>query len=127
MRRSILAGLLATVAFGAGVGGQQKAGMVLSTPAFADGADIPQRYSQHDPGHPISPKLEWTNVPAATASFVLIFHDPDVAIDKRVEDSLHWIVFNIPGMARGLPESVPREPKLADGTIQPMNPRGHYG
>ena len=108
-------------------GAQHPPGMILTTTAFADGAEIPQRYSQHDPGHPISPKLEWTNVPRDTASFVLIFHDPDVSVDKRVEDSLHWIVFNIPGTARGLREGVPREPKLPDGTIQPMNPRGHYG
>ena len=106
----------------------QQPGMILTTPAFTDGGEIPRKYSQHDPGHPLSPQLEWTNVPADTASFVLIFHDPDAAIQRRVEDSLHWIIFNIPGTARGLPEGVPREPKLADGSIQPMNPLGkHYG
>jgi Raf kinase inhibitor-like YbhB/YbcL family protein len=102
--------------------------MILTTTAFADGGEIPQRYTQHDPNHPISPKLEWSNVPAGTASFVLIFRDPDAAIGRRLEDSLHWIVFNIPGTSRGLPEGVPRDPKLPDGTMQPRNPRGgHYG
>ncbi len=105
----------------------QKPGMTLTSPAFADGTEFPQRFTQHDPAHPLSPKLDWTNVPEGTVSFVLILHDLEVAQNKTLEDSLHWIVFNIPGRARGLPEGVPREATLADGTVQPMNPRGHYG
>src|SRR5690349_21327421 len=81
-------------------------GLTITTSAFADGSEIPAKYTQSDP-NPISPKLDWTNVPANTASFVLIFHDPDVAIQKKVEDVLHWMVFNIPGTALGLPEDVP--------------------
>jgi Raf kinase inhibitor-like YbhB/YbcL family protein len=106
---------------------QQPPGLTLTTPAFADGSEIPQRYTQHDPNHPISPKLQWTNVPDGTASFVLILHDPEVATDKTTVDSLHWIVFNIPGTVREMAEGIPRTAQLPDGTIQPKNPRGHYG
>ena len=38
-------------------------GLTLTTPAFADGAEIPARFTQSDP-KPISPRLQWTNVPA---------------------------------------------------------------
>lgn len=119
--------LTLTVALSAGADAQQKPGMTLTSPAFADGADFPQRFTQHDPGHPISPTLEWTTVPDGTVSFVLILHDMEVSMEKRLEDSLHWIVFNIPGTARGLAEGIPRTATLPDGTVQPMNPRGHYG
>ena len=67
-----------------------------------------------------------------------IIHDPDVAIQKKTEDVLHWMAFNIPGSARRTPEGVPADAKLPDGTIQGKNreawsvtgglerpPRGH--
>src|SRR5258708_7032106 len=67
-------------------------GLTLTTPAFADGGEIPAKFTQSDP-NPISPKLDWINVPANTVSFVLIMHDPDVAIQKKIEDVLHWMAF----------------------------------
>ncbi len=53
-----------------------------------------------------------------TASFVLIMHDPDNALNKTPDDVLHWMVFNIPGTARGLAGGQPTDAKLPDGTIQ---------
>jgi Raf kinase inhibitor-like YbhB/YbcL family protein len=81
-----------------------------------DGGIIPNKDTSADP-NPVSPKLEWSNVPANTVSFALIMHDPDVAIQRRADDVLHWLVFNIPGTARGLPEGVPANATLPDGTI----------
>src|SRR5215467_2078569 len=92
-------------------------GLTLTTTAFADGAEIPAKYTQSDP-KPVSPHLQWTNVPANTIAFALIMHDPDVAVQRKTDDVLHWLVFNIPGSARELAEGIPPEPKLADGTIQ---------
>jgi Raf kinase inhibitor-like YbhB/YbcL family protein len=111
--------------------GQQAAapavpGLTLTTTAFADGDVIPPKFTQSDP-NPVSPKLEWSNVPPNTASFVLIFHDPDVARQKTTEDVLHWMAFNIPGTARELPEGVPANAQLPDGTIQAKNLRGAIG
>src|SRR5208283_3111828 len=77
--------------------------------------------------NPVSPKLEWTNVPAGVASFVLIMHDPDTAPAKKVEDILHWMAFNIPGSATGLPEGVPATANLPDGTVQAKSFRGAAG
>src|SRR4051812_32827294 len=90
-------------------------GLTLTTAAFADGAEIPAKYTQSDP-KPVSPKLQWTHVPANTASFALIMHDPDVAVQRKSDDVLHWLVFNIPGTATELPEGVAAEAKLSDGT-----------
>ncbi len=42
--------------------------------AFADGAEVPPRFTQSSQT-PMSPKLEWTNVPPNTVTFALIMHD----------------------------------------------------
>jgi Raf kinase inhibitor-like YbhB/YbcL family protein len=90
--------------------------MALTTTAFPDGAVIPPKYTQA--GEQISPALTWTNAPPETATFVLHMRDPDVARNRTTEDQVHWLVWNIPGTARGLPEGVPKGPELADGSRQ---------
>lgn len=101
-------------------------GLTLTTTAFADGSEIPKKFTQADP-NPVSPKLQWSNVPPDTASFVLIMHDPDVAPQKKTEDILHWMAFNIPGNARELSEGLPSDAQLPDGTVQAKNRRGNPG
>ena len=45
---------------------------------------------------PVSPKLDWTHAPPGTeVSFALILHDPDAALQKKTDDVLHWMIFNI--------------------------------
>lgn len=105
---------------------QTAPGLTLTTTAFPDGGEIPAKFTQVVP-NAISPALEWTHVPAATVTFVLSMRDPDVALQRKLEDPLHWMVFNIPGSARGLPEAVPLTAQLADGTIQIKNRRGNVG
>ena len=62
-----------------------------------------------------------------TMSFVLLMHDPDVA-QLFPDDVLHWLAWNIPGMATGLPENVPQGAKLPDGTQQvSLRGQGYMG
>jgi hypothetical protein len=102
---------------GGGKGAPKGPGMALSSPDFQDGGIIPDKFTQAVP-MPVSPRLEWTNVPDGTQSFVLIMHDPDNALNKGTDDVLHWIMFNIPGTARSLAGGLPSDAKLPDGTIQ---------
>lgn len=102
-------------------------GMGLSSPDFEDGGIIPEKFTQQATPSGPSPKLVFSNVPAATVSFVLIFHDPDNAMQKGPDDTTHWFAFNIPGTARGLDGGVPAEATLPDGTIQGKNARGNVG
>jgi len=104
-----------------GAGGRGQRGpagpaMTLTTPAWADGTPIPVKYTQA--GEQVSPELKWTNTPAGTQSFVLHMHDPDVAINRGTEDQVHWLVWNIPGTATGLPEGLPQGGQLKDGSQQ---------
>jgi len=101
-------------------------GLTLTTPAFDDGSIIPPKFTQSVDTW-VSPQLKWTNVPPNTVSFVLIAHNPDVALEKKTGDVLHWMAFNIPGTATGLPEGVPTNATLPDGTIQAKNRRGLVG
>jgi Raf kinase inhibitor-like YbhB/YbcL family protein len=107
-------------------GGQRGApaapAMTLTVSGFADGAQIPVKFSQAAPGvapgEGTSPAMTWTNTPAGTQSFVLHMHDLDVARNKTTDDQAHWVVWNIPATATGLPEGVPKGPKLANGAYQ---------
>src|SRR5215467_10772510 len=82
-------------------------GMALSSPDFQDGGVIPDKFTQVNPTAP-SPKLEWTNVPMGTQTFVLIMHDPDAALNKMPEDVLHWMAFNIPARPAASMAAKPR-------------------
>lgn len=97
-------------------GGRGVQVMTLTTSAWADGAVIPARHAQQ--GGDVSPPLSWSNVPETAASFVLVVHDLDAATGTGTDDTLHWLVWNIPGSARALPEGVPQGATLADGSRQ---------
>ncbi len=100
--------------------GPPRPGLALTSPDFEDGGVIPDKYTQKD-ANPVSPKLEWTNVPPGTMSFVLLMHDPDVAMGKKTDDVTHWMAFNIPGDATSLGGGEPADPKLTNGMIQIVN------
>ena len=97
-------------------GGPAPRPMTLSTTAFPDGGQIPVKYTQA--GEQVSPALTWTNTPIGTMTFVLHMHDIDVARNKTTDDQAHWVVWNIPGTATGLPEGLPKGETLPDGSRQ---------
>ena len=90
--------------------------MVLTIPGWPDGDPIPVKFTQA--GEQVSPEMKWTNVPKGTVSFLVHMHDPDVARNKTTEDQAHWVVWNIPGTATGLPENVAKGADLPDGSHQ---------
>ncbi|MBI3941329.1 MAG: YbhB/YbcL family Raf kinase inhibitor-like protein [Acidobacteria bacterium] len=96
--------------------------MTMTIPAFPDGGQIPVKFSQAAegaaPGEGTSPAISWANPPAGTQSFVLNMRDMDVARNRTTDDQAHWVVWNIPATATGLPEAVPRGSQLSDGSYQ---------
>ena len=87
----------------------------LSSPDFANGADIPRQFTCS--GEDRSPALEWKGAPAETKSFALIVDDPDAPAGTWV----HWVIFNIPGAAHSLHGGIEKKDQLADGTRQGQN------
>jgi Raf kinase inhibitor-like YbhB/YbcL family protein len=90
--------------------------MTLMSPSWPDGGQIPAKHTQA--GAEVSPALTWRPVPEGTASFALIVHDLDAPIGNGSDDILHWMLWNIPSSATGLPEGVSRGAQLPDGTRQ---------
>ncbi len=110
---------------GALVHAEEKMSLTLISPAFTNGAPIPRQYTCE--GKDISPPLQWNGVPEQTRSLVLIVDDPDAPdpqAPKRVW--VHWVLFNIPAGATGLPESV-RAHELPAGTEEGKNDWGKPG
>jgi Raf kinase inhibitor-like YbhB/YbcL family protein len=87
----------------------------VKTTAFPAGGPIPKKYTCD--GEDLSPALAWTNAPAGTQSFALIADDPDAPVGIFT----HWILWNIPPDASGLPEGVPQQETVADGARQGKN------
>jgi Raf kinase inhibitor-like YbhB/YbcL family protein len=87
----------------------------ISTSAFSEGGIIPKKHTCDGPD--LSPPLSWTEAAAATKSFALIADDPDAPVGTWV----HWVLFNLPGASRQLPEGVKKEERLPDGTLQGRN------
>ena len=95
----------------------------LTSEAFGPQEAIPERFTCD--GEEISPPLSWSAPPDATRSFVLIVDDPDAPMGTWV----HWVLFNVPADARALPENVPAEDQLPDGSLHGNNSwrRSDYG
>lgn len=93
----------------------------MTSPAFAEGAFIPVRYTCD--GENISPPLTWTPPPPETASLALITDDPDAPSGVWV----HWVLYNLPGDATGLPEAVATTQTLANGAVQGNNSSNNLG
>jgi Raf kinase inhibitor-like YbhB/YbcL family protein len=90
--------------------------LTMTSSAFADGTDIPAKYTQLE--KQTSPALNWTNVPAGTVAFVLHMHDMEGTRNRTSDDQLHWLVWNIPGNVTSLPEGVPMGAQLQNGAYQ---------
>jgi len=93
----------------------------LTSDAFTNGQAIPAKYSCK--GEDISPALAWGEPPAGTQSFALIMDDPDAPVGTWV----HWVLFNIPATARGLPEALPSDATLPDGSMSGNSSFGSPG
>jgi len=79
--------------------------LVLTSAAFAAFGSIPALHTCE--GRDLSPALSWTGVPAAARSLVLIVDDPDAPDPKAPKLTwVHWVLYNIPPSATGLPEGV---------------------
>ncbi len=87
----------------------------VSSTQWKRGETIPKKYTGD--GADVSPPLVFEGVPTGTKSFALICDDPDAPVGTWV----HWIIYDIPRTAKGLPEGVATPATLPDGTHQGRN------
>lgn len=95
--------------------GDQAMAFELTSTVFTQGESIPVKYTCD--GEDVSPPLEWGDPPQGTGSFALINDDPDAPVGTWD----HWILYNLPGEARSLPEAVPSDAELPNGSRHGQN------
>jgi Raf kinase inhibitor-like YbhB/YbcL family protein len=87
-------------------------GLSLSSSAFDDGEQIPDRYGYT--AENVNPPLRVAGVPDGAASLALVMDDPD-AVEPAGKVWDHWVVWNIPVTRTEIPENwTPDE--AAEGT-----------
>ena len=89
--------------------------LTIESPAFPEGGSIPRLYTCD--GRDVSPPLSWTGIPAGVKSLALVCDDPDAPAGVWV----HWVIFNLPPSATGLPEAVPPRKEVDGGGVQGTN------
>ncbi|HEU4631517.1 MAG TPA: YbhB/YbcL family Raf kinase inhibitor-like protein [Gemmatimonadaceae bacterium] len=93
--------------------------LTLTSPSFVDGGRIPARFTCE--GVDTSPALAWSGAPQGTRSFALIVDDPDAPDPAKPQRTyVHWVLYNIPAEATGLPEGATPE-QLPAGTRHGRN------
>ena len=93
----------------------------LTSTASESGGDIPTKLTCD--GLDTSPSLAWTEPPPGTETFALIVDDPDAPAGTWV----HWVLYNLPAIARGLAEGISKDSQLPDGARQGRNDFGELG
>lgn len=96
-----------------GRGGFRLVPLLMQTTAFEDGGIIPQKYAGRGG---VQPGFTFSNAPSGTVTYAIILHDIDVAFGGGTDDVLHWVAWNIPASANGIPEG-----KLPDGSVTGKN------
>ena len=123
IRNGIYAAVLAAFA-AASASAQAPAVITVTSPTLKANEVVPIDHTAD--GKNLSPALSWSGAPAGTKQFALIYDDPDVAFGNPPQSFVHWVVYNIPGTAKGLPGELPMDAVLtapADiaGTIQGLS------
>ena len=99
----------------------------VSSTKFNETRRIPRTYTcERDD---ISPPFDWSGIPAGTVSIAVLV-DSDQLVREEVPDLfwVHWVLWNIPPDATGLPENVPKTaavpsigPNAGQGTNDEQN------
>lgn len=99
--------------------------MTITSPSFLHDGVIPSRHTCD--GQNVSPALAWHGVPPEAKSLVLIVDDPDAPDPAAPKMTwVHWVLYNLPVGANGLPEGVTAK-DLPAGTLQGLNDWQHPG
>jgi len=93
--------------------------LTLTSTAFDSDEDIPAIHTCD--GKNLSPPPSWSGIPAAARSLALIIDDPDAPDPAAPQRTwVHWVLYNIPPDAPGLPDGVGQQ-DLPAGTRNGRN------
>lgn len=98
----------------------QTATLTVTSATIKAGETIPKDHTAD--GTNVSPALSWSGAPTTTRQFAVIMDDPDAQFGGG--NFVHWVVYRIPGTAKGLPANVPIDSAVLKdpaGAIQGMS------
>ncbi len=82
--------------------------ITVSSSAFDHHGMVPEANSAYGANQSID--LSWSNLPAGTEQLVLIMDDPKVVeLGMMEEPFVHWVAYNIPASASGLPADLTKD------------------
>ena len=99
--------------------------ITVTSSVFDHHGMVPEEYSAYGDNKSID--LSWSNLPAGTVQLALICDDPKVVeIGMMPEPFVHWVAYNIPASASGLPAGLPTDAEVMgvaglDGMINGLN------
>lgn len=98
--------------------------ITVTSSVFEHHGTIPEANSAY--GANTSIDINWSNLPAGTVQLALICDDPKVVeLGMMPTPFVHWVVYNIPATASGLPAGMPVDVEVnlpgLDGTINGLN------
>ena len=96
----------------------------FATPAWMDGARVPPEYTCAGTGgwrNQRNPELVWSDPPAGTQAFVMIFDDPDA------RNYPHWAFYTADATLTGVPEGVSNTMNLPTGITELRGGDGRVG
>lgn len=98
--------------------------LTLTSPAFGDGAPMPQEYAGKGLGDNVSPQFCWSGVPPGTRQLVLVIDDVDVPLRRPLVHTVALIEPGVAGLGRGA--LVPGTPGLRflPGTLRTLGYTG---
>lgn len=104
--------IAAAAAWPAVAAAQSPAALTVTSPTLTANQPIPKQHSAD--GANTSPALAWTGAPAGTRSFALVCEDVDVLLPPTdPKPFVHWLVYNLPATATGVPADLPIDPQAA--------------
>src|SRR4051812_6928099 len=91
---------------------QTPAAITVTSATLKANETIPKDHTAD--GKNVSPALMWSGAPASTKQFAVILDDPDAQFGGQ--NFVHWVVYKIPGTAKGLPAELPMDATLSAPT-----------
>lgn len=103
--------------------------ITVSSSAFDHHGTVPLAYTAY--GDNTVPSISWSELPAGTQQLALVMDDP---IAPTPQPFVHWVAYNIPVDAEGLPEGLTRDAEVnvagLEGMINGLNglrQTGYFG
>ncbi len=95
--------------------------ITVDSPTLRNGETMPRQYTPD--GRNDSPPITWSNLPPGTRQLAVVCEDFGAG---NPPPWVHWIIYNIPATAKGLPEGIPIDPSTPmpaeiAGAVQGLN------